>query len=738
VRVKVGMTDSMFSNDNDPKNRETVPAAGGVRGKDARDARDVGRSLDRLSNDSLSNDSLESLSDSLDSKANALLRAVAHAPSRRPVTVVVPGTKWGDHGRYVILERLGRGGMGSVYAATDTKLERKVALKVLDAADVGQDAAYKARLLREAKIAARVEHERIARVYDVGDHEGVGFVEMEYVQGSTLRTWMAGRRVSAAETVDIAVQIAEGLAALHASGVIHRDLKPENVMLTAQGKIKLLDFGLARAAAAPSDHGPAAGRPVFDGASIAAASGTPGYMAPEQCAGKPIDERVDVFALGVILYELVTGERLFRGDTVGAVIETTLSWTPDLSNEAWHGVPVELRNYTARMLARDPDQRFANGGAVLAELVQLSNETSRNRVGLPGAVVHDQLGKAQTQLAPRRFGLGRVRRGVARRSVEVACAVAAVVFVVMPRAQPVAPPVAPPGMALIDVGTIDVGMDPGKIDDECAQIGSACPRKEIQEETPRIEVTVAPFFLDQTEVTNEKLVRMLNQLAASITVVQDKDDHYPRFVSRHQAGKDVILADLYDRSGDRNRDSGIELVGVSQFRVRPGSAQLPASLISWDGAKLYCEYLGKRLPTETEWEAAARGRDDRRFPWGNALPRCNEVVIPNDGTIVPTSWGCAEATVARAVGTSPQDHTPDGVDDLAGNLTEWTASLWSVGSREPAASPGGDERARVVRGGSWGEAYMARSRGRTPLLPSIMGSNLGFRCASNVPAANSH
>src|SRR6185437_1883697 len=138
----------------------------------------------------------------------------------------------------VIDRLLGRGGMGTVYAATDTVLGRAVALKVLDAADVDEDAAHYARLLREAQLAARVEHERVARVYDVGRHEGFAFVAMEYVHGGTLRQWMHGRAVSLAELVDVVTQIAEGLAELHAKRVVHRDLKPENVMLTAQGSVK--------------------------------------------------------------------------------------------------------------------------------------------------------------------------------------------------------------------------------------------------------------------------------------------------------------------------------------------------------------------------------------------------------------------------------------------------------------------------------------------------------------------
>jgi predicted Ser/Thr protein kinase len=309
-----------------------------------------------------------------------VLRAIAYAPSRRPADAMAPGSPWGEADRYTIQRRLGRGGMGSVYAAVDGVLDRIVALKVLDATgDNDRD-----RVLREAKLAARVEHERIARVYDAGRHAGLGFVAMEYVQGTTLRAWMTGRDLSPSDAVQIAIQIAEGLAALHGCGVVHRDLKPENVMVTAQGTVKLLDFGLARAALAAGDATVARGGAPASGTATAM-SGTPGYMAPEQWAGGVVDARADVFALGVILHELITGEPPFRGDTVTAIGEATRAGVPPLGGEKWQRAHASLRAHTRRMLAPDPDQRFADGADVLRALAELDEAKSWRSIQLPAA-----------------------------------------------------------------------------------------------------------------------------------------------------------------------------------------------------------------------------------------------------------------------------------------------------------------------------------------------------------------
>src|ERR1700733_1060571 len=183
-----------------------------------------------------------------------VVRLVARSPSRSPGSEPLPGMRWGASGRYVIQKRVGAGGMGTVYEATDELLGRVVALKVLHRSSDEDEEVNRARILREARLAARVEHERIARVYDVGEHEGVLFVAMEFVRGTSLRTAIGEGGSEMFYALNLATQIAEGLAELHANDVIHRDLKPENVILSKQGGVKLVDFGLAREHARDVHH----------------------------------------------------------------------------------------------------------------------------------------------------------------------------------------------------------------------------------------------------------------------------------------------------------------------------------------------------------------------------------------------------------------------------------------------------------------------------------------------------
>ena len=210
--------------------------------------------------------------------------------------------------QYGVEAKLGEGGMGAVYRAYDTSLERQVALKVLPPEQLA-DPDHKQRLMREARAASVLNHPSIVTVHEIGSDRGVDFIAMEYVESRSLAGLIPSKGLPVNRALEFAIQVADGLAQAHSAGVVHRDLKPGNVMVNAAGRVKLLDFGLARRVHLPPD-GKTASLTVEG-----EIAGTPAYMAPEQAEGKKADQRSDVFAFGAVLYEMLSGRRAFQGDS---------------------------------------------------------------------------------------------------------------------------------------------------------------------------------------------------------------------------------------------------------------------------------------------------------------------------------------------------------------------------------------------------------------------------------------
>src|SRR5512134_3638185 len=204
-------------------------------------------------------------------------------------------------GRYKILEELGRGAMGVVYRAEDPSLDRVVALKTISLADAEGRKEYEKRFMLEAKAAGKLTHPNIVTIFDYGEEEDFAYMAMELLEGSDLRSRMRREEIPAMEAVEIALQVADGLGFAHEHGVVHRDVKPGNIMLLERGAVKIMDFGIARMRFA--DHKTSTGMVL----------GTPRYMSPEQISGQPVDQRSDIFSLGIVLWEMLTGKRLFSG-----------------------------------------------------------------------------------------------------------------------------------------------------------------------------------------------------------------------------------------------------------------------------------------------------------------------------------------------------------------------------------------------------------------------------------------
>ncbi len=293
----------------------------------------------------------------------------------RPKTVALPrGT---ELGRYVLLDRIGIGGMGEVYAAHDSELDRKVALKLLRAEPDEDDPEHlRLRLLREAQAMARLSHPNVVAIYDVGTFKDHVFIAMEYVAGRTLRRWLAESPRPWREIVNHFIEAGRGLAAAHAAQVLHRDFKPENVLVGTDGRLRVLDFGLARA----NERDPEtteielasltvskAKRLALDVSRTGAMVGTPAYMAPEQLLGQAIDARADQFSFAVSLYEALYGERPFAGENLGILMGEVISGKVKRPRSRKR-IPSDLRKAVLRGLRPKPDERYPSMDSMISEL----------------------------------------------------------------------------------------------------------------------------------------------------------------------------------------------------------------------------------------------------------------------------------------------------------------------------------------------------------------------------------
>jgi eukaryotic-like serine/threonine-protein kinase len=291
--------------------------------------------------------------------------------------VLRPGTQLGP---YEIIGNLGAGGMGEVYRARDTRLGRDVAIKVLPSR-FASDPGRLRRFEQEARAVAALHHPNILAIHDVGTHEGSPYLVTELLEGDTLRARLEAEGFTIRMAVEVGIQIAKGLAAAHGMGVIHRDLKPSNVFLTADGQVKLLDFGLAKLTRPEPVPGPSTETAV-ESTDTGQVMGTAGYMSPEQVRGMPADQRSDIFAFGCVLHEMLSGERPFRGDSTGEVMAAILKEDPAPLPAR---VPPALQGTVNRCLEKRPEDRFSSAHdlALALELVSAPSQPSSASVTAP-------------------------------------------------------------------------------------------------------------------------------------------------------------------------------------------------------------------------------------------------------------------------------------------------------------------------------------------------------------------
>jgi serine/threonine-protein kinase len=390
---------------------------------------------------------------SASSSAPDFLKDLAASPER---TLPSPEAGARDEptklGHFTVLDRLGEGGMGVVYRARDEKLGRIVALKLLPPGFEADDA-RRQRFLREARVAAAVTHPNLTTVYEVGESGGRVFIAMEMVEGKALRAVLDGHPLPAGTVLDLALQITAGIGRAHAAGIVHRDLKPENIMVSEDGHVKVLDFGLAKR--------PAGDEMLLTGTGEGMLLGTPAYMPPEQARGQSVTAATDVFALGVLFYEMLTGQRPFTGKNLPQLIRSIEQDTPAAPSSLNPLVPAAFDAIVDRCLRKAPAQRYADAQVLLEELRKV--EAAASRVSMASTVqqpITDSLVTPAPSTAPRRPRPW--RRGVVL-GVSLAALGAAVVVAIfgarrfpppsLPAASPSAPPSVPTTLADLPLPT---------------------------------------------------------------------------------------------------------------------------------------------------------------------------------------------------------------------------------------------------------------------------------------------
>ncbi len=295
--------------------------------------------------------------------ASVSLTKTLQTPSRG----LIPGSSFAF--RYKIVEELGRGGMGIVYKAEDNKLKRTVALKLLPP-DLTGDSEAKERFIREAQAAAVLEHPNICTIYEVDETEDKTFISMAYVDGQSLRDRVKTGPLEVAEALDVAIQVSEGLAAAHQQGIVHRDIKSANIMMTKDGQVKLMDFGLAK----------------FTGASMitqeGVTMGTIAYMSPEQAQGQTVDHRTDIWALGVVLYEMLSGQLPFKGENEASFLYSIVHEEPKAIKEISPDIPIEIQKVISRALRKKPESRYQSAVEMGAELKRYQEQIRAEEAGL--------------------------------------------------------------------------------------------------------------------------------------------------------------------------------------------------------------------------------------------------------------------------------------------------------------------------------------------------------------------
>jgi len=694
-------------------------------------------------------------------------------PDESPITkTIIPG-KYVDFaaggnifaGKYKIIEELGKGGMGVVYRAEDIKLRRTVALKFLSP-ELTRNISAKERFIQEAQAASALDHNNICTVHEIDEtDEGQLFIAMAFYEGKTLKKKIESGPLEIDQVVDIALQVARGLAKAHEHGIIHRDIKPANIMLTPDGVAKIVDFGLAKLA----------GQTQLT--RTATTMGTIAYVSPEQSRGEKVDERTDIWALGVTLYEMITGQLPFKGEYEPAVIHAILNEEPKSIRSLRPDVPIELVKIVESALKKEAAKRFQKVHGIVEALTLLQKKIDsgllvrakeevarrqRRRKYLFAALAILAIFLALAAIFLMQRGRSRRIEGMMARLRPAAEArLYDDVFEVMLSA----------GLSLQGIGdkkllqqisgNLSIQSQPPKVQVTFARIrtkpeltlgkptnigrtplsGYPLVAGEYQISLTLEEMNTLKFLVDvkpgDTLEINRTLVKASNDLAGMVMVNQGvsqngveipvflMDQHevtngdFFDFVSAGGYREKKYWADSMTINGlavswEQAMKSFVDKTGIPGPRLWSGGRypdaekDHPVVEISWYEAMAYARWAGKSLPTWDEWWLAALAGTGSAFPWGNDIKffsrRAN-----------------FDLKGSQAAESFPLGTSPFGCYDMAGNVREWL-----LDSRSSSGL-------RTVVGGSWAdEAYMFEASHAEFFSPDFASDYIGFRCVKPI------
>jgi len=673
-------------------------------------------------------------------------------------------------GKYDILEEIGRGGFGIVYKARDTSLNRLVALKVLHP-QLTVDTRFIENFKREARNLAKINHNKVVTVYEIAEQDGRMYIAMAYLSGGSLAEKIAAGSLEQEEALRIVCEVAEGLAAGHEKGIIHRDVKPANIIFDEKGRAVVTDFGVAKAV-----HLSTIGTTSVSSGMV----GTPYYRPPELWRGKPKPSpATDVYSLGCVLYEMLTGEVLFTGEAPDQVMTChVLEDAKELMRSNQIQVPARIQPVLEKALSKDPSQRYQSMGAFMKALKQ---SQEKRPVNLKAALQKtlDHVVKPMTaQEKP--IGVG---KPASQRSDEASISKPARTEQAVEKEKATETGLEKPdppkwlawgaiglvaAIILIGIGIASLGggnraAQEAPVAEQPAEEEQAEITEESQEEYEEeiIQETEELMTEEHEEADTdvyepaEEGYQAIDQMrnskdGAEMVFVpageflmgsegrDANNDESPEhivyldayWIYKHEVTNEQIAVFLNARGNQVDEgvywlDAGSGYARIHQvsgeWMPDSGYADHPVVEMSWYGAQAYCTWVGGRLPTEAEWEKAARGEEGRTYPWGEESPTCS----------LAQFHGCSGQTVP--VGSFLDGASPYGALDMAGNVWEWVADWYDPDyyASSPDTNPSGPGSGiyGVLRGSSWydGERSLHASHRSWSFRNFTFGS-IGFRC----------